>query len=404
MSLWAALEALAVPAAVEAEWHALLGADLEAARPFLKATGRAESYPRGDGSEPYAVVEHGPGDLVGVDPETGRSVPLTAGQVAVWGFDRPRLLAAVAAALGVAPDPRPEPAWSRRATVGTFRSPRPRDYPCVYVEARRAEDWAVTAGQLLYEFPEPFVLLTATRRWVPRALEAQLRHQRCALVVLAETLEWAGPGRFRALTPLAATVGDLEARGDAAFGRCGPVLPRHLFRRGQGRVWAVRFAGEAAELPHVMGFAYLARLPAAPGRGFSALELQSPDRGPGVAVAPGLEVLDDETPAIHRERLRRLAGELEDADEFSNAAERERVLAETAALVAELARGQGPRGARTAGGSADRARTAVWHAVRRAIRGKIAPALPGLGTHLERFVTTAGAITYDPDTPVTWEV
>lgn len=111
MSLWTALEALAVPAAVEAEWRALLGADFGHARPFLRATGRrAESYPRPDGGEPYAVVEHGPGDTVGVDPDTGRSVPLSVGQVAVWGFDRPRLLAAVAAALGVTPDPRPEPA------------------------------------------------------------------------------------------------------------------------------------------------------------------------------------------------------------------------------------------------------------------------------------------------------
>jgi hypothetical protein len=406
VSLWAALEAVAVPAAVGAEWRDLLGPDDALALPFLRATRRlAESYPRPGGGDPYAVVVHGPGDLVGCDPDGGDPVPLTEDDVRVWEFDRPRLLRAVAAALGVEPDPRPDPAWSRRAGVGTARSPLPRDYPCVYVEARRPDDWAVTAGQLLFEFPDPFVLLTPTRRWVSRMAEAQLRHQRSALVVLAEALAWDGPGRFRARVPLAAALAALESRGAPVVAPDRPVTPPYLFRRGTGRTWAVRFAGVAAEIDHVVGMTYLARLLAAPGVAVPALELQAAARvGPAGPTGPGDELVDDAARVAYRARLEELSEELEDARETGNAAAEERVLTEVAAIDEQLKAAASLRGPRRSATPAGRARPAVTNAIRLAIDVKITPAHPALGRHLDLFIDTGASPRYQPGEPIAWEL
>jgi hypothetical protein len=56
---------------------------------------------------------------------------------------------------------------------------------------------------------------------------------------------------------------------------------------------------------------------------------------------------------------------------------------------------------RTSGGTAERARSAVTHRIRAALR-RIGDAHPQASRHLERSVTTGTFCRYDPEEPVHW--
>jgi hypothetical protein len=179
------------------------------------------------------------------------------------------------------------------------------------------------------------------------------------------------------------------------------VPGRAVFRRA-GDVWEVGLDGRAAHVKDGKGMRDLALLLARPRRALAAHDLvgttDSPrEQGTG-------EVVDAQARAAYRRRLTELEQEVDDARDAADLARAERAAAERDALVQHLTAAYGLGGrARTSGGSAERARTAVTARIRDAIR-RVEAVDAELGEHLRRSVQTGAFCSYDPTTELTWQL
>jgi hypothetical protein len=170
----------------------------------------------------------------------------------------------------------------------------------------------------------------------------------------------------------------------------------------EGDVWTITFDGRTCTLTERKGLRDLARLLAQPGREIAALDLAAP--GPTLVETDTGDMLDAQARDAYRARLAEIETELDEADRNGDIGRSARLAAERDALVEQLtgAYGLGGRG-RRAGGSGERARTAVRSRIRAAL-DRIGEAHPPLGRHLERSIRTGTFCVYDPDPPVAWVV
>jgi hypothetical protein len=166
-------------------------------------------------------------------------------------------------------------------------------------------------------------------------------------------------------------------------------------------VWELTANGERARVPHTVGMAYLATLLASPGTDVAAGVLAGVD-----VVSAKQDVFDEQT----RRALRRRVGELEDAIDVASLREdTERVVAlqrELDDLLAHARDAAGMSGrSRHFDDAAERARTSVQKAIRRAI-ARIANDAPSLGDALRASVRTGYQCCYEPvgDAPRHWTV
>ena len=171
-------------------------------------------------------------------------------------------------------------------------------------------------------------------------------------------------------------------------------------------VWSVGPRGEARLMADMKGLRYLHALVQRPGVELSAVELTANVAGHGTSIAePDTgELLDRQALAAYRQRLRDLDEELDEAQSWADTARSERIEAEREALLRELAGATGLGGrARTAGGSAERARVAVRKAIAAAL-DRIETEDQATARILRRTVHTGRACRYDPDpdVPVDW--
>lgn len=188
-----------------------------------------------------------------------------------------------------------------------------------------------------------------------------------------------------------------------------PPVPLATFRRAGSRR-SVCFHGRDALVPDLVGFRYLERLLAEPGREFHALDLVAVEHGTLRARAgagdPGLPVLDHEARAAYRRRLAEIDEDIEEARACDDLARVDLAERDREFLVAELTRAVGLGGRdRLEGGSAEKARTSVTRSLRYALR-RLADVQPDLAGHLDRTVRTGTYCSYLPDplAPVRWEV
>lgn len=184
----------------------------------------------------------------------------------------------------------------------------------------------------------------------------------------------------------------------------------------EGDFWSVGFDGRVARVRDSRGIQYLARLLGEPGREFHVLELVNLARTTETARAervvqfapPGDagELLDERARASYRRRLAEIEEDLTEAEAVGDAARSAQAETERDILVRELSRAVGLGGrVRRAGSAAERARSAVTRALRRAlahIRRHHAP----LGDHLDRSVRTGAYCVYAPDprVPIAWKI
>ena len=116
------------------------------------------------------------------------------------------------------------------------------------------------------------------------------------------------------------------------------------------------------------------------------------------------DVVDAAARAAYRARLTDIEVELADADVAGDPSSSLRLSLERDALVEQLSQAYGLGGRpRRAGDPAERARSTVTARVREAIR-KIESVEPALGRHLSRAVRTGRFCSYDPETPVEWQL
>jgi hypothetical protein len=172
-----------------------------------------------------------------------------------------------------------------------------------------------------------------------------------------------------------------------------------VFRR-TGDFWEIGLGDVVATVRTGKGMDDLAALLRAPGREVHCLELMGTavdERGTG-------EVIDATARRAYEQRVRDLQRELDEAEDDNDRGRAERARVELDAVVDELtaALGLGHR-TRTAGGAAERARSAVTQRVRGTIR-RIDKVHPPLGRHLRASVRTGTFCSYAPEDPVRWHL
>ncbi|WP_148046604.1 hypothetical protein [Nocardioides pocheonensis] len=177
---------------------------------------------------------------------------------------------------------------------------------------------------------------------------------------------------------------------------------RMTLRPGPPGTWLVGHAGTTTAVPARKGMAHLHALLSRPGSGVDAVVLA------GGQVAEGDLGPRADTVALdaYRRRLRELDDALDAADLNGDATAAESLVAERAALLAEVSAATGLGGrARHVGGSAERARVTVRKAIAAAIE-TIKAADPVVGRHLATHVRTGFTCSYEPDADrsLTWEL
>lgn len=404
-NLWRALEHLPTLAAVDAEWSHLLGTDYDLARPFLRPTcERAASYPRLDGGLPYDVIRHGEGDIVGVCPESGRTIKLCEEQLIVYELDRRLLAQRIAKAFGIDTTGANEECNDRLIRLGRI-VPADVRYDCYLVIPEESGDVDVAVLQLVAQGRTPCILFVTTWSCVRSTSETQLRQQRSILVALSDVMASERPGTLLVATPLTSFLG--KGRGDSAPGDNSQILDgnRNIFRFEEG-VWKVRFSEKTLYLPESLGLSCIARLLASKGRNVNAAALKSAARG-GAPFKPlaGIEALDAEARKRYESEYRRLTEELEEAREFQDLAKQAEMQEKLAFLARELdsATGLGGR-TRKVSDEASKVRTSVKNAITCAIDKQIKPKHKALAGHLDQSLRTGTTLSYEPEPDVEWDL
>jgi tetratricopeptide (TPR) repeat protein len=164
---------------------------------------------------------------------------------------------------------------------------------------------------------------------------------------------------------------------------------RHVAMRRRENRWLVGFPGREVLVDDLIGMRHLARLLAHPDVSISAVELAHG----GAEPASEQSILDDQARAAYTARAQEIAEEIPRA-EPSRA---EQLRRELDALAAELdaTTGLGGRG-RTFTGPAERARTSVRKAIKRAV-DVIRAADPAVAAVLDSTISTGYQCVYTPD-------
>jgi tetratricopeptide (TPR) repeat protein len=183
--------------------------------------------------------------------------------------------------------------------------------------------------------------------------------------------------------------------GDAAAAQGAPIA-----FVAEGEYWAITHGGATFRLRDSLGLQYLARLLAEPGRSIHVLELSAAQADPELPAldrGDAGELLDETAVARYRARLHDLQQELHEAEGFGDTARAERMREEIEFLGAELSRAVGLGGRRRrAGGSTERARSAVQRRIRNAFE-RIRQSSPALADQLERAVKTGTFCVFRPE-------
>ena len=142
----------------------------------------------------------------------------------------------------------------------------------------------------------------------------------------------------------------------------------------------------------------IARLLSTPDRELHCLELM----GAVVEEASTGDVLDRAARLQYEQRIRDLQAEIDAAEADRDHARADRSRLEMDALVDHLTAALGLSGrARRAGGSAERARSAVTQRIRSTIRS-LRAVHPEFARHLAASITTGTYCAYRPERPVRW--
>jgi tetratricopeptide (TPR) repeat protein len=190
--------------------------------------------------------------------------------------------------------------------------------------------------------------------------------------------------------------------------RAGPIEPDaaagqwRLDRDGED--WLLQAGSESARIRDSRGMRYLRALLAAPGQEIAALDLAA--GGAGLRAGGTDPTLDEAAILAYRRRLAALDQQLEDADRAGDADWSSAVVAERAALVAQLRRASGLGGrVRRASAEDERARVNVTRALW-AVVERLEMAAPLAGAHLRASLRTGHACRYQPASggPARWRV
>lgn len=216
---------------------------------------------------------------------------------------------------------------------------------------------------------------------------------------LAHTGDLEGSGRYAARALATAAVSGMAAwrqRWNERYSEGGGLrVTVGCLRRGAG--WVLTVADQSIEVEDSLGLRYLAALLTNPGVEIGALDLVSGHSISGPpAEAENQLLLDDDAKRAYRTRINDLQQEVEDAERDADIHRADRARSELDWLVTELSHATGIAGrSRAFAGSAERARTSVQKAIRRALV-RIGEIDADTGHLLTSAVTTGTYCVYRP--------
>ena len=183
--------------------------------------------------------------------------------------------------------------------------------------------------------------------------------------------------------------------------RTAPERSRSGTFRREGHGWLVALDHHHVFVADRVGMTHLARLLSLPGQAISALQLAG--RGEVTLEADNHELLDQKARAAYVARARDLAEDLAEAEAQADIGRSDKLRVELDMIVDQLESSRGLHGPRRFPNSAERARTAVRKAIKRAI-DEIDAADGELGRVLHSSITTGSMCRYapDPHDPITW--
>jgi hypothetical protein len=240
--------------------------------------------------------------------------------------------------------------------------------------------------------------LTATARALPITTLAAAHFE---LVALPPTSSEPLP-RHDVVNAVRHVVAELRARGagttSAPPGTATLVPPASITQLGD--VYEFTYLGRTVAVRSTKGVADIVRLIEAHGGEVHCLDLA----GAAVEEASTGETIDTTARRHYEQRIRNLQGDIDEAEANSDYERAYRYQDELDRLIEHLSAAIGHRGrTRRAGGSAERARSAVTHRVKSMIR-QITKLHPQLGAHLTHAVNTGTYCSYRPEQPIVWLV
>jgi tetratricopeptide (TPR) repeat protein len=194
---------------------------------------------------------------------------------------------------------------------------------------------------------------------------------------------------------------DLGARASRWTEQRERVVPGLGRMARRGEYWEVSAGHEVAVVRDSTGLRYVATLLGRPGRDVAAAELAG-----AIAEGGAQPVLDDRARRDYQRRIATIEGELDDADRAADVDRSARLRAELDALLDEVQRVVRPGGlSRSFVDTAERARTSVQKAVRRAL-ASLGTDAPRLADGLSRSIRTGTTCRFDPapEIPSRWDI
>lgn len=234
--LWPALERLASPRAVEAHWRELIGDEFDLARRLFSPTNDLATvvpHPTRPGAI-LDVVRHGRNDIVGVDREGETTFSLSRQQLVVYALNPVALVAAVAEALGIAPDGQPVADTSATYFVGRYEPQPNSSFPVALTIPSSAERFHAATLSLLALLSGPFLLGSPTGQHLRTATAVLLGQRSAQHLSLIDALDCFGSSGWQ-LTPS----GRSQVAGfDARVLPPAPLTSEDRFPTPTGACWS----------------------------------------------------------------------------------------------------------------------------------------------------------------------
>ncbi|HLW50691.1 MAG TPA: hypothetical protein VKZ78_06930, partial [Sphingobacteriaceae bacterium] len=174
------------------------------------------------------------------------------------------------------------------------------------------------------------------------------------------------------------------------------IAQEHAFLK-ENATWKISYDGATIQAVEVKGLYDIQKLLMQPGQLFHCAELMG-----STLEDSGEKLIDEKARKQYQRKILELQGELEEAEQFSNYEQIEKLQEEYDQLVEHLSSSLNlNRKIRETGGTIDKARSAVTWRIRNAI-AKIEQNHPLLGAHLSNAIKTGTFCTYKPDRNMDW--
>lgn len=242
--------------------------------------------------------------------------------------------------------------------------------------------------------------------------QARLKTSPCPVILVPNLLPndsaWTGNGRILLSMSEFDWFGD---DSDAVLPRFVAIATEHdrqttaveevLFRKG-GRTWTLSFNGKAVHIQDMLGLGYVADLLRKPGVPIEATALAGASvESTKITQLTGMLMADETTIKAVRRNLAEKKSELSGLQkrDWTRKGALEEEIAKLQKYLGEVETHKGH--ARKVAGTAQRSRTSVTNAIRRAI-DQIATQHPALGSHLKESIKTGTTPIYAPAVIPDW--